>query len=95
MSDTPAVCGTCKHYNPEKEYLEVHANPGFCGRIPDFNDAPIWWPWSKTGDDDTEVERWWEKNKAASYDYEGYSSGFYCAPDFGCVLHEPKEANDE
>lgn len=85
-------CGTCRHWQQEATY-EGHPVQGYrvCNATSDYV-PPI--------DYHNDSDDWQEPTPkperiAFAIDGERYIFQLVTAADFGCVLHQPKEAKDE
>ena len=90
MSDYPR-CRTCKHYLPITEF-----GHGGIGTWNFYDDVPdTTWPgWcglleGPANPDDSDVSP--PKRMAIANDGSSYHASLLVTPDFGCVLHEPKD----
>lgn len=72
------TCDKCKHYSPSSSSTKGDENAGSCALIEDTNNTP--------GYALVAVDR------VASWDYEGYRSGAYVGPKFGCIHWEKRDA---
>ena len=73
-------CATCRHFGRNRTNNEqLYTDVAHCHGIPDS---------SRVGAPFSSPRRIQSGFLAATYDYEGYSSGIYVTPEFGCVLHE-------
>lgn len=73
------TCDKCQHYTPEENYKDA----GSCALMGDSNDC--------SRDYDNEAMGL-TNGRAYGWDYEGYSSGVYVTPKFGCINWMKKAA---
>jgi len=69
MSNPRHTCDKCKHYTPVKYPGATNPHGGSCELMVDSNDQTP----------RVAIDR------AAGWDYEGYSAGVYVGPKFGCI----------
>ena len=70
------TCDKCKHYEPAQHVYPQNPHGGSCALMGDSNDQAP----------RVAVDR------AAGWDYEGYSAGVYVGPKFGCIHWEKRHA---
>lgn len=73
------TCDKCKHFTADDTYEDA----GKCALMGDSNDFAYDCDTSKLG---------LATDRAYGWDYEGYSSGVYVTPKFGCIHWAKKEA---
>lgn len=71
-------CADCRHFSPN-DHDYPYEGWGDCTRITD--DRPPFFRPDRSAPADL---------LALAWDGEGYSAGLYVAPEFGCVLGEPR-----
>ena len=83
------TCETCKHWKqPEAWTTGYGLGLGRCQNIPMFWDAT---EWDEEGEGRKFLDQY-KDTKAFAQDGSDYSAYLLTKPDFGCVSHEPSNA---
>lgn len=82
------TCNTCKHWGSDRDLQEV---PG----VRSCTAVPMYWEVTDWGDKSNDYKRTlkpeYANTKAFVQDGSDYSATLLTLPDFGCVMHQPKE----